>query len=179
MDIQKYWEKALKETEIIRSRVKALLSSQATRVPYILLSESQINLGDTVVRTGEVVVEKPSLIVPPNNPMFSGFDFDNQDEALSENSLVNFLIVRGVRLPSLRYDNQTSSLDIYEGRLTEAIAHYQDILQRQENTSTGLLKVPEDCWPLALLIFICTQVARNADQDIRRLMDDYHRRPEN
>jgi hypothetical protein len=179
MDIQQQWEKALKETEIIRSRVKSLMSHQSTRVPYILLSESEVNLVDTVVRSGEVVVEKPSLIVPPNNPMFSGFELDGQEDVFSENALVNFLIVRGVRLPSLRYENQASSLEIYEGRLAEAVKHYLGLLQREENTSTGLLKVPEDCWPLALLIFICTQVARNAEQDIRRLMDEHHRRPEN
>jgi hypothetical protein len=176
MDIQKHWEKALKETEIIRVRVKALLNSQATRVPYILLSESSINMGDTVVRTGEVMVDKPSLVVPPNNPMFSGFELDEQGAGFKEDSLVNFLIVRGVSLPSLRYDNRTSALEVYEGRLSSAITHYRDLLQRQENTSTGLLAGPEDCWQFSLLIFICLQVVRNADQDIRKLLDDYHRR---
>lgn len=176
MDIEKYWEKALKETEIIRSRVKSLQSDHATRVPYILLSESTINIGDTVVRTGEVLIDKPALIVPPNNPMFSGFDFDAQEDSFSENSLVNFLIVRGVSLPSLRYDNRTSSLDIFEGGLADAIKNYQKNLEMKENTSTGLLKSSEECWPLSLLIFICVQVARNANQDIRRLMDEYHRR---
>ena len=179
MDIEKNWEKALRETEIIRARVQALMSLGATRVPYILLSESSVNYGDTVVRKGEVYVEKPSLIVPPNNPQFNGFEFDNAPDiigGLNQNSLINFLIVRGVTIPSLRYDNKTNTLDIYEGKLSSAIKHYKDSLQRQENVDTGLVVGPEDCWQFSLIIFMCTQIARNLDQDIRRLLEEYHKR---
>jgi hypothetical protein len=174
MDFEKIWKKALSSTEIIRSRVQALLTISDTRVPYILLSESTINLGDTIVRKGSVLVKKPSLIIPPNNPQFQGFDFGiEEEEDFSQESLVNFLIVRGITLPSLKYDNKTNSLDMYEGKLASAIKHYQDILQKQENVHTGLIAGPEDCWQFSLLIFICTQIAKNADNDIRKLIDEY------
>ena len=62
MDVHEAWSRALKQTEIIRARVSALQTFQATNVSYILLSESEINHGDTVVRRGEVIVDKPSLI---------------------------------------------------------------------------------------------------------------------
>jgi hypothetical protein len=181
MDIEKSWEKALRETGIIRARVQALMTLGTTRVPYILLSESSVNYGDTVVRKGEVRVEKPSLIIPPNNPQFQGFEFEDAPDigaggGLNQNSLVNFLIVRGVTIPSLRYDNKTSTLDIYEGKLSSAIKHYQDLLQREENVDTGLVVGPEDCWQFSLIIFMCTQIARNLDQDIRRLLEEYHKR---
>lgn len=178
MDIEKYWEKALRQTEIIRSRVQALMTTGDTKVPYILLSESSLNLGDTVVRKGEVMVQKPSLILPPNNPQFKGFDLEDA-QGIDSNHLVNFLLVRGVMIPSLKYNNKTHSLDIYEGSLSAAIKHYQVLLQQTENVSTGLMAAPEDCWQFSLLIFICTQIARNADQDIRKLLDEYHRRNKN
>ena len=172
------WTKALKQTEIIRSRVQALSMSGNTCVPYLLLSESSINVGDTVVRKGEVLVQKPSLFIPPNNPQFEGFEFENEDgtEAFDENSFINFLIVRGISIPSLCYDNKTSSLDIYEGKLSKAIKHHENILQQQENVHTGLLVGPEDCWQFSILIFICSQIIKNADQDIQRLLDEYHRK---
>ena len=87
--------------------------------------------------------------------------------------LINFLLVRGVRLPSLVYDNKHNTLNVFEGELNKAIKHYSDLLQRQENVKTGLLVGPEDCWQYSLLIFICSQINRNADQDIKRLLDDY------
>jgi hypothetical protein len=66
MNIQDGWEKALKNTRIIRPRSKDLLTFEATEVPYILLSESSVNLGDTVVRKGRMMVEKPAIILPNN-----------------------------------------------------------------------------------------------------------------
>lgn len=175
MDIEQAWTRALRETEIIRARVQALMAMSTTRVPYILLSESAINEGDTVVRQGEVDVEKPSLIIPPNNPQFNGFELEDAP-GFKQDSFINFLIVRGVTIPSLRYDNRTHKLDIYEGKLSAAVKHYKDLLQRQENVDTGLIVGPEDIWQFSLLIFVCTQIARNINEDIRRLLEEYHKK---
>jgi len=177
MDFNKIWARALKNTEIIRTRIQTLMTMGDTRVPYVLLSESSINEGDTVVRKGDVLVQRPSLIVPPNNPQFEGFELDSLDDGhnFEQNSMINFLLVRGISLPSMHYDNKTSSLDIYEGKLSNAIKHYNDLFQQQENIKTGLISGPEDCWQFSLLIFICTQIARNAEIDMKKLLDEYKR----
>ena len=175
MDIQQAFEKALKETDIIRSRVLSLQTFADTHVPYIFLSVSSINPGDTVVRQGEVLVEKPSLILPPNIPQFEGFDLDDEP-VLDSDAMINLLLVRGVSLPSMKYNNKTSSLDIFEGKLDEAIKHYNDHLQSHENTSTGLVVGPQDVWPFSLLVFVCGQIAKNSSNDIRKLLDHWHRK---
>ncbi len=175
MDFEKIWNQALKNTEIVRTRVKALTTTEQTEVSYILLAESSINTGDTVVRRGKILVEKPSLIVPPNNPKFSGFDFDEMSD-FKENSLINFFILRGVTFPSFRYDNQTSSLDIHEGSMASAVKKYEKKLQKKEDVHTGLIIGDEDYWQFSLIIFICSQIAKNADSDIRKLLSEYKRR---
>ena len=175
MDMHGAWEKALKNTEIIRSRVQALLTFADTRVPYILLSESTLNIGDTVVRKGEVLVEKPSIVLPPNLPQFLGFDFEKETE-FSKEAITNFLLVRGVTLPSLKYNNRTSSLNIHEGSLNGAIEYFSNQLQKEEDVHAGLIAGPEDCWQFSLLIFICSQVAKNAETDIKKLLDEYKKR---
>ena len=175
MDLQNSWNKALRNTEIIRSRVQSLLTFSETVVPYVVLSESTINSGDTVVRKCQVVVEKPSLILPPNIPQFEGFEFD-QDLAQDENSLVNFLLVRGISFPSLKYNNQTISLDVYEGKLKDAIGFYLEQLQQEENVNTGLITGPQDCWQFSVLIFIASQIAKNADTDVKRLLEEYRKK---
>ena len=174
MEFEKAWHKALKNTEIIRSRARILQTVSDTQVPYIFLAESSINHGDTVVRKGSVVVQKPSLIVPPNNPQFNGFEFDTE-EGVDQNQLINFFIVRGVSFPSLRYNNQTNSLDVFEGRLSQAIEHYKNLLQQQEDVTAGLITGPEDVWQFSLLIFVASQIMKNADMDIRKLLDEHHR----
>jgi hypothetical protein len=173
MDIYEAWAKALKNTEILRARIQHLLTFDDTVVPYILLSESSINAGDTVARTGEVVVEKPSLILPPNHPQFEGFEFD--PGRAPKDGLLNFLLIRGIQMPSLNYNNRTSSLDVYEGDLSKAASYYLDRLQRKENVHTGLITGPEDCWQFSVLIYVCTQVARNSARDIVKLLEEYRK----
>ena len=177
MNIEDAWHKALKQTEIVRARIQGLMTTGKTHVPYILLCESSINMGDTVVRKGEVVVEKPSLLIPPHNPQFNGFKFE-EEAGVNENSMINFLLVRGVTIPSMRYDNKTSSLDIFEGKLSMAIKHFQGQLMQKENVRTGLITGPEDVWQFSLLIFICSQIARNAESDIKKLLDGFHKNHE-
>jgi hypothetical protein len=172
MNIEDAWKKALQQTEIIRVRIQGLKTTGQTHVPYIFLSESTINLGDTVVRKGEVVVEKPSLLIPPHNPQFKGFDFE-EEAGISENSMINFLLVRGISIPSLHYDNKTSSLNVFEGGLSSAIRHFESQLAQKENVRTGLITGPEDVWQFSLLIFTCSQIARNAQTDIKKLLDDF------
>lgn len=176
MDTHEAWEEALKKTDIIRSRIMGLQTFGETHVPYILLSPSQINIGDTVVREGKVIVHKPTLILPPHVPQFEGFDFDNDKDPVDEDLMINFLLVRGISLPSLKYDNTTTSLTVFEGSVDDAISFYGNKLQREENTSTGLIVGPEDLWHFSLIIFICAQIARNSTSDIRRLLDEYHRK---
>ena len=175
MDIHELWERALKYTEIIRARVQGLATFSDTQIPYILLSESTMNLGDTVVRKGEVLVQKPSLILPPHTPQFQGFDFEGETPFRQE-SLVNFLLIRGITLPSLKYNHKTYSLDVQEKKLQDTIEYFTDQLQKTEDVHTGLVAGPEDCWQFSVLIFVCSQILRNADNDIKKLLDEYKKR---
>ena len=172
MNIQDYWEKALKHTEIVRPRVQPLDVREATSLPYIFLAESAVNHGDTVVRKGDVRVEKPSIILPSDLPQLQGFESE-KDNAWNTEGMINFLFVRGVRFPSFRYNNEVRHLNIYEGRLKQAADHYLEELQQKENLSTGLVIGPEDCWQFSVLIFIAAQAGRQAEGDIKKLWDGF------
>lgn len=175
MDIQDGWEKALRNTKIIRPRTQELQTFAATNLGYIFLAEALVNKGDTVVRRGEVLVEKPAIILPSNLPQFEGFDFE---EAFGpgQDMVTNFFLVRGVTFPSMKYNNKTNSINIYEGHVEKAIAHYSDMLQRREDVHSGLIVGPEDCWQFCVLIFICTQIAKSANSDIRRLLEYFRKK---
>ena len=175
MDIQESWEKALRTTEIIRPRIQPLLTFETTRLPYIFLAESSLNIGDTVVRKGEIIVEKPSLFIPNNHPQFQGFEFE-EGSLFGQEAFLNFLLIRGVTFPSLKYNNKTHSLDVYESGLQQAIDHHLNELQRQEDVHTGLVAGTEDCWQFSVLVFICSQVAKSAEVDIKRLLEEYKKK---
>ncbi len=171
MNIQDSWEKAVKKTEIVRPRVSPLSTFSVTHLPYVCLSESAVNVGDTVVRRGEVLVEKPSIVLPYNMPQFEGFDFEKEMH-VNEDLFKSFLLVRGVQFPALKYNNKSYSVDVCEGGLSKAIEHHKALLQQSENVHTGLIAGPEDCWQFSVILFVCSQVARSADGDIRGLLDD-------
>jgi len=172
VDIHESWEKALKLTEIVRPRVQPLSTFEATQLPYIFLAESLVNHGDTVVRKGEVTVDKPSIILPPYMPQLEGFEFDKKFSG-AEDYLTTFLLVRGIKFPSMKYENKVNSLEVFEGKLKQAIDLYSRQLQKQENLSTGLVIGSEDCWQFSILIFVCGQALRSAEGDIRKIFDRY------
>ena len=85
-------------------------------------------------------------------------------------------MVRGIQFPSLRYNNKTDSLDIFEGSVKKAITHFKTKLQESEDVQTGLVVGHADCWQFSVLIFICTQVARGAEGDFKKLLEDYRKK---
>ena len=165
--IYEQWQKALKYTEVIRPRIKPLSSYETTKLPYVFLTESVVNKDTTVVRTGQVMVEKPSIILPPNMPQLNGF------EEADNGSCVDFLLVRGIYFPSYKYNNKVQRLDIYNDKLNKALKHYREELQKSEDVHTGLVLGPEDAWSFSILIFVCMMASRAAESDVKRLLDEY------
>ena len=175
MDIQELWDKARKHTEILRLRLQDLATFDSTFVPYIFLAESSLNQGDTVVRKGHVLIERPSIILPGLSPQFEGFAFD-QDLRVSDETVATFLLVRGIQFPSLRYRHEVSSLEVFEQSLQKAVDHYTDHLVRREDIKTGLVVGPEEAWQFSLLLLVGALVIRSAHGDLQRILDEWRRR---
>ncbi|MDI6781196.1 MAG: hypothetical protein QME49_03700 [bacterium] len=171
MDLEQMWGKAVKETEIIRYRISPLQTYKVTDVPYILLCESVVNPGDTVVRQGHVSVHEPSLLMPPNHPFFEGFGFE-ENLCIDKDALRTFLLLRGVSFPSLKYNNEVSAIDVFEGCLDEAVKHHVDQLERKEDVRAGLIVGNDECWQFSVIIFVGGLVMRSASKDIKNLMKD-------
>ncbi|MEW6620062.1 MAG: hypothetical protein AB1422_12140 [bacterium] len=175
MTLEEVWQKAVKETEIVRYRISQLLTFKPTDLPYIFLAESSVNIGDTVVRKGKVLVNEASIILPRNFPQFEGFNF-TESYQVNEDIIRSFLLVRGVTFPSFKYSNETYSLNIYEDSLEKAIRHFKEELERIEDVQSGLIVGPEDCWQFSVLFFVLNMVSRNAPNDLKRLLKDFNER---
>ncbi|MFH1411354.1 MAG: hypothetical protein ABIG55_01755 [Candidatus Omnitrophota bacterium] len=170
MDIEQLWEKAQRKTEIIRGRVKGLPTFQSTNVPYLFLAESILNEGHTIVRKGQVIIEKPMILLPEDLPQFDGFDLEEELD-IEQGSLQMFFLMRGIRLPSLKYNNTTDKLDLEEGSLFKTAEKYKRKLEKEENVNTALILGPEDCWQFSLLIYMAALVGRCVRNDVINLMN--------
>jgi len=175
MDIQELWDKARKHTEILRMQLQDLATFDATAAPYVFLAESSLNPGDTVVRKGHVLIERPSLLLPSFSPQFEGFEFDDQLH-VSDETVATFLLVRGIQFPSLKYRHQVSSLDLFEGSLQQAAAHFTHQLAAAEDIRTGLVLGPEDAWQFSLLLLVGALVVRSGAGDLRRILEEWRKR---
>jgi hypothetical protein len=172
MDLEEKWNKAIKCTEIIRSRVAYLSTFEATTIPYIFLAESTINLGDTVVRQGKIVVHKPAIVLPEDTPQFEGFEFE-KDYKVNADMVRMFLFVRGVSFPSLKYEHEVSRLDIREGPLEKAKEYFKHELERTEDVQTGLILGSEDTWQFSLLIYVGLLIGKSLPSDLRKLLEKF------
>jgi hypothetical protein len=176
MDIQELWDQARKRTEIVRMQLQDLSTFDATMVPYLFLAESSVNPGDTIVRRGHVLIERPTIILPRFSPQFEGFEFD-PGLHLNEDVLGTFLLMRGIQFPSLKYRHQTSSLDVFEDSLQKAVDHFTKRLTVAEDIRTGLVIGPEEAWQFSLLLLVGALVVRSAEGDLRRILEEWkHRR---
>lgn len=175
MNLEEAWQRALGQTEIIRSRMPHLLSFEQTNLPYLFLAASIVNPGDTVVRKGEVAVTKPLLLLPPDSPQFEGFEF-KEDYEINEETMRTFLLMRGIHLPSLKYSHHTSSIQIYEKSLDRAIKDFELNLEKKEDIHTGLITGPEDSWQFSLLVYCLNSMTRSAPNDIKKLIENYRRK---
>ncbi|MBI3322029.1 MAG: hypothetical protein HYZ91_07175 [Candidatus Omnitrophica bacterium] len=175
MDIQALWDKARKHTEIVRMQLQDLATFDTTVVPYIFLGESSLNVGDTIVRKGHVLIERPSIILPQFSPQFEGFDFETELH-VSEDAVATFLLVRGIQFPSLKYRHHVSSLDMVEGSLQRAIDQFTHQLTMAEDIKTGLVVGPEDAWQFSLLLLVGALVVRSAEGDLRRILESWRKR---
>ncbi len=172
MNLEEKWNKALAETEIIRCRLSYLSAFDTTAIPYIFLAESKVNLGDTIVRSGKVLVHRPAIILPENMPLFEGFEFEKEYQA-SANMVRMFLLVRGVSFPSLKYEHEISKVDVYEGSLEKAKAYFKQKLQKSEDVETGLIVGTTDCWQFSLLIYVGSLIGKSASSDLKKLWEKF------
>jgi len=172
MDIEQLWEKAKQKTEVIRGRARALHTFDSTRVPYIFLAESAVNEGHTVIRKGKIFIERPMILLPEDMPQFEGFDFE-EDLDIEQGAVQMFFLMRGIRFPSLKYNNTVDKLDLDERSLAKTVDKHKKKLERSENVNTALILGPEDCWQFSVLLYMASLVGRCARNDIMNLMDKF------
>lgn len=175
MDIQELWDKARQRTEILRIQLQDLSTFEATVVPYIFLAESSVNQGDTVVRKGQVLIEHPAIVLPNFSPQLEGFDFDPALHVTGD-SVATFLLIRGIRFPSLKYRHQLSALDLVEQSLQQTLDQFTRQLTMAEDIRTGLVVGPEDAWQFSVLLLVGALVVRSADGDLRRIIEAWRKR---
>jgi len=168
MGLQEDFMKALGETRIIRQRQSTLLTLSETELSYVLLCESAMNVGDTVVRKGIVKVDKPQLLLLSNPMEFEGFD-DYEDDSSESREFMS--LARMASFPPGKYSNIGNQMEVFSGSIEKAIDHYERELDKSGDHHTGLCAGPVDLWALSLFVYIGKMVAKSAHSDLDDMMN--------
>jgi hypothetical protein len=112
------------------------------------------------------------IVLPEDLPQFEGFDLE-EDVDIGPGSLQMFFLMRGIRFPSLKYNNTIDNLELEEGSLSKTVDKYKRSLEKVENVRTALILGPEDCWQFSILLYMASLVGRSVRTDISNLLDRF------
>lgn len=167
---QKFIE-AVRNTKILRARKNYLFTFGNTRLPYVMVANSLINAGSSIIRTGEVVVEKPQIIISNDSSAFEGFDIDR---SLVDLDQVKFaLMSRGISFPQMNYKNSTQFLEVVSDKLEVIIERQMNQFEDANDSRVGLIQCREDTWNLSLLHYVLTQVVRSSTSNMQEYLERY------
>ena len=165
MNFEEALRLAQKGTQVVRARKNLLYTFGATRLPYICLSEIPDGV---MVREGEVTAERPKIAVPGRDFQVEGFHPDWEAAARgSGEEPVLVCLARRVEMPPAAYINTTGAARRESGPLGEALNRAVSRLDSGNDIRTGVLSAPEAAWTLSVLLYVGSQVARSAPENVR------------
>ena len=170
MNSAEMFQAALETTDIIKERKYSLFTFGITKLPYFFVGRSEFDPHDTVIREGRVVVEKPHIIVPGNNPMFEGFEFD-EDMPVDEGDIKYILMSRRIQLPSLRYINSEQSMDVENIAVDEKVSQLCNRLDSGSDTITAVIRGESRFFPLPLIIYVGKMILRSTGDNLTELFE--------
>ena len=175
MDFEEKWQEVIAKTQIHSFYKHRLSRYETTTLPYTFLGASLINHGDTVVRRGSVIVDKPLIFLPRDIPQFTGFELE-EELGVDEDNLRFFFMIRGINFPSLKYKHEISSIDVLEKDPEEAISFYRNEIERKEDIETGLIFGPVETWQLSILFYVNILINRSTSKDLEHYLEEIKKR---
>lgn len=163
MEMEKAFKMAQENTRFIKERKNLLYTFGATRLPYICLSVSSEDSNYVMVRSGEVMADKPQIAVPGEIFSFEGF---SESDELSGDDLV-ISLARRISMPPSKYVNKADSAVRETCALDDAVQRVLNRLDNDNDVRTGVISAPDQVWALSVLLYVGSQVARSAPSNVQ------------
>ncbi|MDR1613246.1 MAG: hypothetical protein LBT97_10775 [Planctomycetota bacterium] len=171
MDMEEAFRLAQTDTQFIRIRKNLLYTFGSTRLPYVCLTARLADENGIIVRTGEVMAEKPQIAIPGDQISFEGFgDFPSSGLAADEGDFA-VILARRISMPPSKYVNKSGSEKCESGTISEAIERVMNRLDGENDVRTGVFTAPEQVWGLSVLLYVGSQVARSAPSNVQEHLE--------
>jgi hypothetical protein len=163
-------EQAARHTEILRHPRQHLATFGITNIYYYLLTEpvySEIAdaTGETVIREGRVIAERPKIVTPYYLTHLEGFSYD------ARRYLEILLSMHGPDTPGLfyTYKNEPKSLNIVSDKWPAVLEKLNNEIDKKGDPLTSIIRGQDDLWDVSLLKFIYEISTRSAPTNIAQL----------
>ncbi len=161
MDMEEAFKMAQEDTTFVKVRKNLLYTFGATRLPYVCLSQAPDNADFVMVRSGEVMADKPHIALPGEMFSFEGFKDFGRDEPFVS-------LARRISMPPSKYVNKQDGAPAREtGPLSEAIQRVVNKLENDNDVRTAVISAPDQVWGLSVLLYVGSQVARSAQSNVQ------------
>jgi hypothetical protein len=148
-------EYAIANTEVVRSPRQRLATFGETQIYYYLVAEPVYAEltgagGETVVREGRVMAERPKIVTPHYLlNLFQGFEHGHEYADYIRRKY-------GDNEPGLlyRYRNEPKGMNIISSPLNEVVGRLNELIDREKNPLTSIIKGVDEMWDVSLMKFI-------------------------
>jgi hypothetical protein len=158
-------EDAVRHTEILRLPRQALATFGSTNIEYYLVTrpayaELTQDSGETVIREGRVIAERPRIVTPYYMSQLEGF---SPDARRYFNTLIQSY---GPNTPGLfyTYRNQPGNLTIVTEELRSVVERLNSDIDRRGDPLVTIIKGQDELWDVSLMRFIY-EITRSSMQD--------------
>jgi hypothetical protein len=155
MDAEKEMQYAIEHTEVLRPPKQALATFGTSNICYYLVTEPSYaeltGVGDEmVIRQGRVIAERPQIVTPSYLVnLFEGFEHGKE--------YAQFMLRKhGPHEPGLlyRYQNELKETNIVSSPLVEVVNRLNEILDKEANPLSAIIKGVDEMWDVSLMKFI-------------------------
>ena len=172
-DIERRLKEAAQTTRIVRRREHSLYTFGNTKLPYAFFAASD-KANQAVVRKGNVLVERPQIMLPGTGASFEGFgniDFDNAGGSVS----IFAAISRLIRLPSLRYIHDSASKELIAKSAKGAADSAANDAEARGDSHLAVLEGRDELFLYSLMLYVGEMVARSAGDNVSEYLEHMKR----
>ncbi len=152
-----YWEQdekveyALSHTQLVRPPEQRLSTFGSTNIHYYLLTEPLDSVGETRIREGKVIAERPRIVTPGYFlNTFEGFGEHAKEQAMA-------ILNRYGYEPDIleyRYKNRVDDTWVISEHISQVISKISEKIDNEKDTLAAILKGPDDAWQISLMKFV-------------------------
>lgn len=169
MELDDAFKLAEQDTKFVKVRKNLLYTFGSTRLPYICISQLTGEGDFVMVRSGEILAEKPQIALPGEMFAFEGFE-EFWEEFADGEPVVS--LARRISMPPSKYVNKTEGVPSREqGPMGQVVERVMNRLDHENDVRTGVITAPEEVWGLSILLYVGSQVARSAQSNVQEHME--------